>query len=226
MPASNNPASNNPASNSPASNNPLVDGVSFAQVLASRRMCRDYLERAIDPAVLEPVLHAAFRGPSAGNTSALELVVLSGRSVERYWDVTLSETRRTSFRWPGLLAAPVLVVPYVRPQAYVDRYGEHDKARTGLGAEQGAWSTPYWYVDGGAAVMALLLTAESAGLGALFFGQFDHEAAVAAEFGVPPGHRALGTVALGWPSEHGRDPVASARRGRPAVDTLVHRDRW
>jgi nitroreductase len=198
---------------------------SFERVLASRRMCRDFLTTPLQPAALEPVLRAGFRGPAAGNSDALDLVVLQGADVEGYWSITLTEERRAAFPWPGLLNAPVLVVPYVAPQRYVDRYAEHDKVGTGLGAEAASWPVPYWWVDGGAAVMAMLLAAEAAGLGALFFGQFDHEAAVASWLGVPDGHRALGTVALGHPGG-GRSTSASARRGRPDPVNRVHRGSW
>ena len=188
-------------------------------------MCRDFLATPVEPAVLEPVLRAAFRGPAAGNSDALDLVVLQGADVEGYWSITLPEARRAAFPWPGLLRAPVLVLPYVAPQRYVERYAEHDKAATGLGRDAASWPVPYWWVDGGAAVMAMLLAAEAAGLGALFFGQFDHEPAVASWLGVPEGHRALGTVALGRPGG-GRSTSASARRGRPDPLERVHRGSW
>ena len=84
---------------------------------------------------------------------------------------------------------------------------------------------PYWWVDGGAVVQNLLLAATAAGLGACLFGQFAHEAAVRAAFGVPDDRRALGTVALGWPAE-ADDPGRSAGRARPALDVVVHRGRW
>ena len=189
-------------------------------------MCRDYTGAPIDDPVLTQVLRAAFRGPAAGNTAALELLVLSDDQVEHYWDVTLPAERRATFEWPGLLRAPVLVVPVVDPGAYVERYSLPDKSSTGLGETEDAWSLPYWYVDGGAGVMAMLLAAEAEGLGALLFGQFDHEVAVAETFGVPTGRRALGTVALGWPAPGGRSPSSSARRGRPDPADLVHRQRW
>lgn len=190
-------------------------------------MCRDFLDRPIPDDLLDGVLRAAFRGPSAGNTAGLDLVVLSGSDVRRYWDLTLPEgDRRDAFRWPGLLRAPVLVVPVVDPGAYVARYSEPDKGHSGLGAGEAAWAVPYWWVDGGAAVMALLLAAEAAGLGALLFGQFGHEAAIARELAIPEGRRALGTVALGWPAERGRSPSASARRGRPEPRDRMHTGRW
>lgn len=169
---------------------------------------------------------AATRAPSAGNTWALDLLVLTGDDAARYWDLTLPPARRAGFAWPGLLAAPVLLVPYVEPAAYVRRYAEGDKAATGLGDGEGRWSVPYWWVDGGAAVMAVLLAAEAEGLGALFFGQFDHEAAVTRAFGVPPDRRALGTVAVGHPRPGGRHRSDSARRGRPAAGDRLHRGRW
>ncbi len=200
---------------------------SFADVLASRRMCRDYLPDPIDGALLDAVLAAAFRGPSAGNTTAVDLLVLRDDQVAGYWDVTLpAGVDRERFPWPGLLVAPVLVVPYVDPEAYVQRYAEPDKSHTGLGAGRAQWGVPYWWVDGGAAVMAMLLAAEAAGLGALFFGQFDHERAVSQHFGIPEGRRALGTLALGHPNEHGFRPSRSARRGRPDPVQRVHRGSW
>jgi nitroreductase len=120
----------------------------------------------------------------------------------------------------------VLVLVVVDPQAYVQRYAADDKASTGLGHASADWPVPYWFVDGGAAVMGMLLAAEAAGLGALFFGQFDHESAVAAEFGVPDGCRSVGTVALGWPAPGGREPTRSAATGRPGGPGFVHRGSW
>lgn len=207
---------------------PPPDGADapFRDVLARRRMCRDFLPDAVVDEVLERVLAAAFRGPAAGNTDAVDLVVLLGDDTSRYWDVTLPAERRPGFRWPGLLRAPVLVVPVVRPAAYVERYGRDDKSATGLGAGTAAWPVPYWFVDGGAAVMGLLLAAEAEGLGALLFGQFEHEPALLAALGVPDGHRALGTVALGRPARGGRTPSRSAAVGRPDPRHRVHVGGW
>ena len=198
----------------------------FDRVLASRRMCRDFAEQEIEPGLLNKVLLAAFRGPSAGNTAAIELLVLSQPQVAQYWSLTLTEQKRESFPWPGLLNAPTLVIPLVRPSAYQERYQELDKAHTGLGDSLEAWQVPYWYVDGGAGLMGLLLAAEAAGLGALFFGQFQHERAVTTAFGVPEDYRALGTVALGWPNLGGRNPSASAARGRVDPESLIHHQSW
>lgn len=197
----------------------------LATLLSARRMVRDYTDQPVPDELVDRLLDLTRRAPSAGNTQPWSFLVLRDGHVDRYWSTTMPDPHaRARFRWQGLLRAPVLVVPYVRPDAYADRYAEPDKLTTGLGAGTDAWAVPYWWVDGGAAVQNLLLAATAAGLGACLFGQFDHEAAVRDAFGVPDDHRAIGTVALGWPAPGG--PGRSAARSRPALDDIVHRGRW
>ena len=110
------------------------------------------------------------------------------------------------------------------------RYAAEDKSSSGFGADVEAWPVPYWWAtDGGAAVMALLLAAEDEGLGALFFGQFEHEAAgrrngsASSTVDVPSAPLAL----LGWPA--GRRSVTVAVRrlgGRPDPGEFTHHGRW
>lgn len=197
----------------------------LGEVLRRRRMVRAYDGRPVDPAVLARVLDAGRRAPSAGNSQGLDLVVLDGpEQAARHWDVALpAGPARDRFRWQGLLTAPVLVLPVVDPAAYAARYGEADKAATGLDAVE-AWPVPYWFVDGGMAVHALLLAAVDEGLGALFFGLFDRERPVLDALGVPPGRRGLGVVALGHPAPD--EPGASAGRPRRPLDDVVHRGGW
>ncbi len=185
-------------------------------------MVRAFTVDSVDDVLLDRLLDLTRRAPSAGNTQPWELLVLRGPDADRYWDTTLAD--RAGFRWQGLLAAPVLVVPYVRPSAYVERYAEADKAASGLGEGVGSWPVPYWWIDGGAAVENLLLSATAAGLGACLFGQFEHEAAVRRAFDVPDDRRAVGTVAIGHPAAD--EPGRSAGRGRATLDAIVHRGRW
>ena len=161
-------------------------------------MTRSFLGVPIAPEVVEGLIDLARRSPSAGNASALEWLILHDpAAVAAYWDTTLPPERRDGFAWPGLLNAPVIVIPWIDPQIYLERYREADKAHTQLGESLDAWDVPYWFIDGGAAVQTLLLAAEDMGLGALFFGVFGHEPKVRETFGVPPRWRALGAVALG-----------------------------
>ena len=189
-----------------------------------RRMVRAFDGRPVPPELVDRLVDLARRSPSAGNTQPWAFVVLEGAETATLWDVTLPPDRRATFRWPGLLSAPVLVVPLVSPDAYVERYREPDKEATGLGAGASAWPVPYWWVDAGMAVQTLLLAAVDAGLGALFYGLFDHERTVLDRLGVPTGWRAPGAVAIGWPAPD--EPGQSAGRRRPPLGEVVHRGGW
>lgn len=188
-------------------------------------MVRSFEPDPIPPEAVDRVLDAARRAPSAGFSQGLDLIVLEGpEQTGRYWAATFAdEDARAGFRWQSLFDAPVLVLVVVDPAAYTARYGEADKAATGLG-EADAWAVPYWWVDGGAAVQNLLLAAVDQGLGALLFGSFAAEPVVLETFGAPPGHRLLGTVALG--SRAPDEPGRSATRRRRRFDEVVHRSCW
>ncbi len=196
-----------------------------SDVVRRRRMVRSYQDRPLDDGVLDAILSAALRAPSAGFTQASRFVVLEGREqTDRFWRHTLPAEDRAHFRWPGLLRAPVLVLPLAHRQAYLDRYREADKAGAGLERESG-WPVPYWHVDCAFATMLVLLAAVDAGLGALFFGIFRGERELLAELGVPPGYQPIGAVAIGHPADDDR-PSASVARGRRTLQDVVHRGRW
>ena len=196
----------------------------FTDVVRARRMVRAFQPAPVPVTVVDALLDASRRVPSAGHTQPLEHVVLEGAETARFWDVSLPADRRAGFRFGGLLDAPVIVLPLVRPASYVERYAEADKARTGLGEGEDRWDVPYWWVDGGMAVMTLLHGAVDAGLGAAFFGLFERERRVLTALGVPDDRRGLGVVALGWPAPD--EPGRSAGRPRRPLGDVVHRGGW
>lgn len=201
----------------------------FAAVVRSRRMTRAFDSRPIAADTLEELVDLASRSPSAGKTQGWHLVVLEGAETSRFWDSTLPADRRDSFRWQRLLTAPVIALPLADSKAYLDRYAEPDKARTGLGAGAGAWPVPYWTIDTSMAVMTLLLGAEDAGLGALFFGVFRGERELRHELGIPAGLELLGAIALGYPAEPDGAASAAGRsagRSRRPAHQIIHRGRW
>ncbi len=199
----------------------------LTEALSRRRMVRSFRDRPIDAEALARVLAAATRAPSAGFTQGVDLVVLEEPAARAsYWDTTLPAARRASFPWPDLLVAPVLVVVCADPEAYVARYAEADKQATGLGAGADAWAVPFWFVDAGMAAENLLLAAVDEGLGACFFGVFDHEPAVKEALGIPAAVRTVGTIALGHEDPDGARPSRSSRRDRRRVGDVVHVGRW
>ena len=199
------------------------------EVVRRRRMTRRFDPRPVDETTLGRVLRALAHLPSAGFAQGVEALVLT--SVEargRFWGAASSAAwREGSTQAAGLLAAPVVVVPVGDPAAYVARYGEADKAGSGLaGVPPAGWDVPYWLVDTSFAVHALLLSAEAEGLGALFFRLHGPGDAVLGALGVPPGREAVGALALGYRAADERPSGSPRRRGRRALDALVHRDGW
>jgi len=203
----------------------------FADVVRRRRMTRAFRPDPVDRAVLTELVELAARAPSAGKTQGWHLVVLEGEQTARFWDITLPSVRRDSFRWQQLLSAPVIALPLADAKAYVDRYAEPDKAQTGLGVGPEAWPVPYWTIDASMSVMTLLLAAEAAELGALFFGVFRGERELRHELGIPPGMELLGAIALGYAADTdgtGGTPAhgASAVRRRRRAGEIIHAGRW
>jgi nitroreductase len=196
----------------------------LAEVVRRRRMVRSYDGRPVDRAVVDRLLAAAVRAPSAGFTQGWAFVVLDEpEQTARFWSRTLPPERREAFPWPGLLRAPVLVLPLASPKAYLDRYAEPDKGSVPPGEQQ--WRVPYWDVDCAFATMILLLAAVDEGLGALFFALPDGGEALLADLGVPPELHPIGAVALGHPAGDDR-PSSSLARGRRPLHQVVHRGGW
>ena len=120
---------------------------------------------------------------------------------------------RNPDRFEGLRRAPVVLLSYGSPDAYTERYGETDKDDAGLAG--GDWPVPYWFGDAAFGVMAVLLAAVDAGLGACFLGNFRGEAALASGLQVPSGWRLFGAVLLGRPD--GQDRRSRFTRPRRAT---------
>lgn len=190
-------------------------------------MTRAFTAEPLPDGVLDELVDLASRAPSAGKTQGWHVIALESADTSRFWDVTLPVERREAFRWQRLLDAPVILLPFADASAYVNRYAEADKARTGLGEGPEAWPVPYWTIDASMAVMTLLHAAEDAGLGALFFGVFRGESELRSTLGVPKHLELLGAIALGFraddePQQAGR----SAERRRRPTDEIIHRGAW
>jgi nitroreductase len=187
-------------------------------------MCRSFLERPVERSVLERALALATRAPSAGNTQGWAFLVLEGGDTARFWQQEADSSWLAHPSHPGLLRAPVIVLPLASRTRYLERYSEPDKSTPGARRVE-EWSVPYWLVDTAFATMLLLLGATQEGLGALFFALRRPAAPLLAEFEVPPEWEPLGAVALGWPSPDDK-PALSAYRPRKGLSEVVHRGRW
>lgn len=197
------------------------------EALRRRRMVRAFLDRPVAPEVLGRVLEAGRRAPSAGYTQGVDLLAVTDADDRAlFWEAETDAAWRAAHpRHELTRRAPVLVLPLTGPGPYTRRYSEPDKEMSGLSREA-AWPVPYWWVDAGFSVMAMLLAAVDEGLGTLFTGIFHGEERLKEAFGVPDELRPVGALLIGWPDEDADRPSPSLRRGRRAQGSQVHAGRY
>ena len=199
----------------------------FADVLRKRRMVRHYLDRPVEPAVIDRVIAAGLRAPSAGYAQGYALLVLTD-PVDRatFWDVTTTPQETAS--WPaetlaGVMRAPVVAVALSCKRIYLDRYAREDKGWTDR--DEARWTVPYWHVDTGMVALLMLLQAVDEGLGALFMGMPPQTVpGFRGAFGVPDDYDVVGAVCFGHSDPDG--PRRNLRDRRRANDDVVHHGRW
>jgi FMN reductase [NAD(P)H] len=123
-----------------------------------------------------------------------------------------------------IAAAPVHLVISANESLYHIRYNEADKLAVTGGIEI-AWPVPYWFVDAGALMMAVLMTAIDEGLASAFIGHPDQKQILDELVGLPPEAVPIGVALVGKPGE--APDIGSRLRSRRRVDAdLVHRNGW
>jgi FMN reductase [NAD(P)H] len=129
-------------------------------VLARRRMVRNYREDALPNETLERIAKVIRRAPSAGFSQGHRLIVVTAPDLRRAIADLLGES------W--LAHAPAHIVHCVSEADYHRRYRQADKLQAD-GTEL-EWPVPYWFVDAGALLMLVHLAAIDEGLAAGFVG--------------------------------------------------------
>ena len=191
--------------------------MSLSDLLRQRRMVRDYQERPVEADKLERMLAACLRAPSAGHSQGVSLVVIQQPETRRRIAELAQESQWLARGYPAWLSqAPIHVVLCAEPLCYRQRYAEPDKSE----ANQD-WPVPYWFVDGGCALMLLLLAAADEGLAAGFQG-IHNLPGLSALLDIPVAVEPLGLVTLGYAAS--RKPGHSVARGRRPG--RVHHERW
>jgi nitroreductase len=206
--------------------------VELADAMVRRRMVRHFDDRPVPPEVLNSVLRATTQAPSAGFAQGVDLLALT--TYERrnvFWELASQQHwREAGTDAPGILAAPVIVVPVIDADAYVSRYAKKDKATSDLaGLSSEEWEVPYWTVDAAFAVMLMLLVATEHGLGALFFRLHADQDSVLSGLGVPMGRSTIGALALGFeakPATAFHSTGLARLRNRRTVAKTVHLNFW
>ncbi len=194
----------------------------FYDTVFGRRMMRNYTDDRVDPAALDRILAAARRAPSAGFSQGQAMVVITEEEGRREIARLAGEEQYVAAgSHPWISRAPVHVVICVSKKIYFDRYAEPDKK--GEENTDADWPVPYWWVDGGATMMLLLLAAVAEGLAAGFLGSH-RMPELKGRFGIPDHMEPIGIVTIGHPASDRRS--ASLRRGWKDEAEVVHRERW
>lgn len=195
----------------------------FADVVRRRRMVRNYTTEPVDPEVLDRILAAAERAPSAGFSQGQSLVVVTDPAVRGSIASLAEEEAYVADGFdPWISRAPVHIVVCVRKETYLERYREPDKGDPdGDSGTEAGWPVPYWWVDAGASMMLVLLAAVDEGLAAGFLGS--HRMPELKDLlGIPSEVEPIGIITLGHPAPDRRS--GSLRRGRRPDN--VHREGW
>lgn len=187
-------------------------------------MTRDFLPDPLPVGLVTELVDLARRAPSAGFSQGVHFLVLEGDQLAGFWHTTGADEWFTVHQ-PGVLRAPVVILPLADPTAYTARYAERDKAGHGL-EERDGWPVPFWLTDTAMAVQNLLLLAEDRGLGALYFGVFRNPRVALDELGVPAHIEGVGAVALGVRSPDDRPSGSAGSRSRRPVAEVVHLGHW
>ncbi|MDX1448574.1 MAG: nitroreductase family protein [Acidimicrobiia bacterium] len=192
----------------------------FTDVVRRRRMVRNYTEDPVPDDVIERIVDAGVRAPSAGFTQGQSFVVVTSAERRQRIAELAGEAHYVEMGFdPWISRAPVHVVICVSEEAYHRRYQEPDK--TDAAGNEIDWPVPYWWVDAGASMMSILLATVNEGLAAGFLGAQSFEGL--AEFlELPADVMPIGVVTIGHPAPDRRS--SSLQRGRRS--DVVHRERW
>jgi nitroreductase len=204
--------------------------VEFNEVISRRRMVRAFTPEPVHPAVVQRLLTAANRAPSAGFSQGYALLTLEGPGqLGPFWDLVASGTGdddgSADRRLDPLCNAPLVIVPLSCKQIYLDRYARPDKGWSDR--DEARWPVPYWDIDTGFTALLMLLTVVDEGLGALFFGiQPELFGGFRARYGVPEQYVPIGAVAVGHPDPAADQGGSSRVISRRSLNDLVHRGHW
>ncbi|HEU0027287.1 MAG TPA: nitroreductase family protein [Ktedonobacterales bacterium] len=198
----------------------------FSEVIYKRRMVRHFTSEPVDAETVARVCDLARRAPSAGYTQGQSLVVVTREETRRAIARICSEEEYTASGFhPWISEAPVLIVPCVSEAAYHRRYQEPDKLNESGGVET-EWPVPYWFMDIGCTVMALLLAVVNEGLAAGFAGAETTERRLELQrlLSIPDEHTAVGVIPIGHGAED--KPSPSLKRRRKPPEEFTHYEQW
>jgi len=167
----------------------------FFDIIKKRRSIRQFSDQPVPDKLLQCILEAANRAPSAGNLQAYEIYVVKDTKTRQH-------ISQGAYDQAFLAQAPVVLAFCTHAERARGRYGQR-------GVEL------YAIQDATIACTFAMLAAVAHGLGPVWVGAFD-TAAVKAALGAPDGVEPIALLPVGFPAE---EPDERARR---PLGELVH----
>lgn len=188
-------------------------------------MVRNYTDESVDADALARIVDAGVRSPSAGFSQGQRFVVVTNAAQRGAIAQAAHEPEYVADGFdPWISKAPAHIVICVDKNAYLKRYSLPDKAgEDGARSTEDDWPVPYWWVDAGASMMAILLAAVDEGLAAGFLGSHNTEM-IHEALGIPDDILIVGIVTIGHPATDRRS--GSLTRGWNDRSSVVFTDHW
>ncbi len=185
-------------------------------------MIRNYRSAPIDLDALDRIARAALRAPSAGFSQGLTVVVVTDPATRQEIASLADEADYVALGFdPWISRAPAHIVISISEKAYHDRYNEPDKLDDS--GQEMEWPIPYWWVDAGAALMAVLMAAVDEGLAAGFLGVHSVPD-LKGLLELPDEMSPIGVVTIGHPAPDRRS--GSLQRGHRSDFETIHHGKY
>jgi nitroreductase len=194
----------------------------FSEVIRRRRMVRNFTGEPVAEDVIERIVAAGQRAPSAGFSQGVNYVVVTDRETRKAVGEIAGEEHYVAGGFdPFISGAPVQIVICTSERVYHERYNEPDKKPEG--EDEIDWPIPYWHTDAGASMVLVLLAAVNEGLGSAFIG-VEEPARLQALLDIPEEWLPIGVVMIGHAAPDTKS--GSLKRGHRKLEDVLHRERW
>ena len=185
-------------------------GVDVLADMADRRVMRRYLDKPVDPALLETLCAVALSAPSKSDLQQADIVIVSDKGQREKLETLLPDN-------PWVKAAPVFLVFCGNNRRHRLLFEWRDRPFVN------DYLDPFFNaaVDTGIVLATFVAAADRAGLGSCPISAIrNHATQVSDILGLPQHVFPVAALGVGWPSFEG---VMSPRLG---LDTTIHRDRY
>jgi nitroreductase/FMN reductase [NAD(P)H] len=185
-------------------------GVDVLAEMANRRVMRRYLDKPVDPVLVETLCAVALSAPSKSDLQQADIVIVSDKGQREQLDALLPDN-------PWVKAAPVFLVFCANNRRHRLLFAWRNRPYVNDHLDQFFNAS----IDAGIVLATFIAAADRVGLGTCPISTIRNKAAEAsAILGLPEHVFPVAAMGVGWPSFAG---VMSPRLG---LDVTLHRDRY